>query len=69
MLLPQDPLLDNKFPRPLVRRGAFHSCLKKKFSDRSNLPFNFFVQVERGYCYGIWQAVDDSSKAENGEVR
>ena len=28
-----------------------------------------FLQVERGYCFGIWQAVDDSSRAENGEVR
>ena len=70
LLLPQDPLLDNKFPRPLVRGGSCHWWLIQwNQTDRSNLPFNFFVQVERGYCYGIWQAVDDSSKAENGEVR
>ena len=30
---------------------------------------NLLLQVERGYCFGIWQAVDDSSRAENGEVR
>ena len=41
-LLPQDPILDFKFPRPVV---------------------------ERGYCYGKWQAVDESRTDESGDVK
>jgi len=41
-LLPQDPLLDDKFPRPLV---------------------------ERGYCYGIFDPVDNANRMETGDIR
>ena len=41
LLLPQDPLLDIKYPRPVV---------------------------ERGYCYGIFQALDEKNRDDTGKI-
>ena len=42
LLLPQETLLNLKYPRPLV---------------------------ERGYCYGVFQTVDEGNKNEMGDVK
>ena len=41
LLLPQDPILDLKFPRPVV---------------------------ERGYCYGVFQALEVKNRDDTGKI-
>ena len=41
LLLPQDPLMDLKFPRPVV---------------------------ERGYCYGIFNALEEKNRDDTGKI-
>ena len=41
LLLPQDPLMDLKFPRPVV---------------------------ERGYCFGIFNALEEKNRDDTGKI-
>ena len=46
LLLPQDPLLDNKFPRPLVSRLSFVKLKDVKPSPSSLLSIMEYVSYQ-----------------------
>ena len=63
-LLPQDPLLDDKFPRPLVERGYCYGIF-----DPVGSCFVYYKIKGNHYPLSFLSQVDNANRLETGDIK